>query len=83
MSLVGPRPYMSHELDGEFGAHAAHITSVRPGITGLWQISGRSTLLPHQRIDLDRQYADSATFGADVRILLRTVIAVVVTRGAM
>ena len=82
MSLIGPRPYMPKELADEFGHHAAAITSVRPGMTGLWQISGRSHLSPTQRIELDREYAASASLSLDVQIAMRTVTMVTIGRGA-
>ena len=73
MSMVGPRPYLTHELDGEFRFATSRITSVKPGMTGLWQISGRSTLTPAQRVHLDAEYASSVSFSNDLRIMLRTV----------
>jgi len=82
MSLIGPRPYLPKELKGEFGWHARRITSVRPGITGLWQVSGRSHLGPHQRIALDEKYVAGAGARTDARILARTVHMVLVNHGA-
>lgn len=83
MSLIGPRPYMPKELSDEFGHHARAITAVRPGMTGLWQVSGRAHLTPHQRIMLDEEYAAYSTFALDVEIALRTVTVVTIGRGAM
>ncbi len=82
MSLVGPRPYMPHELSGEFGSHAAHIASIRPGMTGLWQVSGRSNLSPHNRIELDETYVNVCGFWYDLRILAQTVKVVFLRTGA-
>ncbi|MGC4107099.1 MAG: sugar transferase [Thermomicrobiales bacterium] len=82
MSLIGPRPYMPKELSDEFGHHAAAITAVRPGMTGLWQVSGRAHLTPHQRILLDQEYASASTFALDIQIALRTVTVVTIGRGA-
>ncbi|MGN6483522.1 MAG: sugar transferase [Thermomicrobiales bacterium] len=82
MSLIGPRPYMPRELTDEFGHHAAAITSVRPGMTGLWQVSGRAHLTPHQRIMLDCEYAATSSFALDAQIAVRTVTVVTVGRGA-
>lgn len=82
MSLVGPRPYMPHELEGEFGRHAVTITSVRPGMTGLWQVSGRSNLAPIDRIALDECYVQHVTFRGDLSLLCRTVKIVLNRHGA-
>lgn len=82
MSLIGPRPYMPRELEGEFGWHARRITAVRPGITGLWQVSGRSHLGPAQRIALDETYVARVDSRTDARILIRTVKMVLINHGA-
>ena len=82
MSLVGPRPYMPKELHQDFGAHAFGITSVRPGMTGLWQTSGRSHLAPADRIALDEQYIAGLSFGSDLVMLLKTVRVVCGRNGA-
>jgi lipopolysaccharide/colanic/teichoic acid biosynthesis glycosyltransferase len=82
MSLVGPRPYMSRELRDEFGAHADRITSVKPGMTGLWQVSGRSQLSPADRIALDEIYVSNCGPIYDLRILFRTIKVVVRSHGA-
>lgn len=82
MSLIGPRPYMPKELGDEFGVHAGQITQVRPGMTGLWQVSGRSTLTPHQRIELDKRYACDVSVVSDIRIMLKTVKVVIISFGA-
>lgn len=79
MSLIGPRPYLPRELEGEFGRHAHRITAVRPGITGLWQVSGRSHLIPAQRIALDETYVLNACLRADAHILARTVRMVLIS----
>jgi undecaprenyl-phosphate galactose phosphotransferase len=82
MSFIGPRPYMPKELEGAFGCHARRITSVRPGITGLWQVSGRSHLGPAQRIALDETYVANVHPRTDSRILLRTIRMVLINHGA-
>jgi len=82
MSLVGPRPYLPKELSGEFGHHASAITSVRPGMTGLWQVSGRAHLSPHQRILLDQDYASRSSLALDLQIAVRTITVVTIGRGA-
>ncbi len=80
MSLVGPRPYFLNELGGR--EEAAMILSVRPGITGLWQVSGRSDLTFERRLELDVEYVRAQGLLADARIALRTVGAVLSGRGA-
>ncbi|MDB5416521.1 MAG: hypothetical protein JWR10_4856 [Rubritepida sp.] len=82
MSLVGPRPVIQAELDRFYGAAAAHYMSVRPGITGLWQVSGRSDTSYAQRVALDVAYVSRPSIWQDISILLRTPLAVLSRRGA-
>jgi exopolysaccharide biosynthesis polyprenyl glycosylphosphotransferase len=81
MSLVGPRPLPLVETRELDGMHRRRL-SMRPGITGLWQVSGRSELGFHQWMALDLQYVDNWTIGLDLAILLRTVPALLSRRGA-
>jgi lipopolysaccharide/colanic/teichoic acid biosynthesis glycosyltransferase len=81
MSLVGPRPIVPEELE-KYGTDSAAYLSVRPGITGLWQVSGRSGVGYPERVDFDRQYADTWTLALDVKILVRTPITVLRGHGA-
>ncbi len=82
MSLVGPRPVTQSELEQYYGAAATHYATVRPGITGLWQVSGRSETSYRQRVELDVAYVSQPSFWTDIRILLRTPMAVLSRRGA-
>ena len=82
MSLVGPRPVIQSELDSYYGAAAMHYMSVRPGITGLWQVSGRSDTSYAQRVALDMAYVEAGSLWQDIKILLRTPVAVLSRRGA-
>ena len=82
MSLVGPRPVIAAELAAHYGAAAEHYLSVRPGITGLWQVSGRSSTSYATRVALDVRYATNPSLLGDLRILLRTPAAVLLRRGA-
>ena len=82
MSLVGPRPVLASELAMYYGAAADHYTAVRPGITGLWQISGRSNTSYDERVALDVAYATQPSLKEDIRILLRTPLVVLQRRGA-
>jgi lipopolysaccharide/colanic/teichoic acid biosynthesis glycosyltransferase len=81
MSLVGPRPALPWEAELIDAAYARRF-AVPPGITGLWQISGRSTLTMRQALDLDVEYVATRDFLLDVKILARTIPVVVSTRGA-
>lgn len=71
MALVGPRPALEYELDHYEPAHFGRF-KVRPGMTGLWQVSGRSALGFKEMLDLDAEYARTASLGNDLKILLRT-----------
>jgi Undecaprenyl-phosphate galactose phosphotransferase WbaP len=82
MSLVGPRPVQEAEIDRYYGASAAHYMAVRPGITGLWQVSGRSETSYESRVALDVSYVSRPSMLADLSILLRTPVAVLSRRGA-
>ena len=71
MALVGPRPAIEYELDYYEPVHFERF-DVPPGMTGLWQVSGRSAIGFTEMLNLDAEYARSATFATDVRILLQT-----------
>ncbi len=81
MSLVGPRPCLAYEAE-RYPSHAFGRFAVKPGITGLWQVSGRSQLTFHEMIALDLEYARRRSFWVDVLILLRTVPVVLGGKGA-
>ena len=81
MSLVGPRPITVSELT-RYGAVRWHYLSVRPGITGLWQVSGRNNTTYEERVALDRRYVEQRSLMLDLEILFRTVRVVLVRDGA-
>lgn len=81
MSLVGPRPPLPEEA-AVYTARQAKRLSVPPGLTGLWQVSGRSTVSFERWIELDLEYLERRSFWFDLRILLRTIPAVLSRRGA-
>jgi exopolysaccharide biosynthesis polyprenyl glycosylphosphotransferase len=81
MSLVGPRPPLPNEVE-EYGALEHRRLLVRPGMTGLWQVSGRSTLNWDETLRLDLRYVDNWTFLTDLRLLWRTVSVVIRGTGA-
>jgi exopolysaccharide production protein ExoY len=72
MSLVGPRPIVQAEV-GRYGNNIEAYTSTRPGITGLWQVSGRSDVDYDRRVQMDATYVTNWSLPGDVAILLRTV----------
>jgi lipopolysaccharide/colanic/teichoic acid biosynthesis glycosyltransferase len=81
MSLVGPRPYLTIQTSQISGTEKL-ITRVPPGITGLWQVSGRSDVTLDQRVALDLYYVHNWSVWLDLVILARTVQIVVLSRGA-
>jgi lipopolysaccharide/colanic/teichoic acid biosynthesis glycosyltransferase len=81
MSLVGPRPALPWEA-AMYDPRYARRFDVRPGITGLWQISGRNRLTAKQALDLDVEYVDRRSFRLDLAILCRTIPAVLSRDGA-
>ena len=82
MSLVGPRPVPRDELKEMYGALSGRVYSVRPGITGSWQVNGRSHTTYFDRIRLDCTYATTESFAEDLRILIKTLLAVLRTSEA-
>jgi len=82
MSLVGPRPPIPYELAAYQTWHRRRLLEVKPGITGLWQVTGRSTVDFDAMVRLDLRYATSWNPWLDVKILLRTPLAVIRGSGA-
>jgi lipopolysaccharide/colanic/teichoic acid biosynthesis glycosyltransferase len=81
MSFVGPRPIIPDELE-RYGDRAIAYLACAPGISGLWQVSGRNDASYEQRVLLDERYAREWTFVLDAQILLRTLPVVLGTRGS-
>ena len=81
MSFVGPRPVVTDELD-RYGPSAQAYLAARPGITGLWQTSGRSDTSYENRVELDSQYVSEWSFWMDFMILLRTIPVVLGAKGS-
>ncbi|QDQ26613.1 exopolysaccharide biosynthesis protein [Chitinimonas arctica] len=81
MSLVGPRPIVAEEL-ARYGAFDADYIAVRPGITGLWQVSGRNDTTYDERVRLDSHYVRNWSLALDCRILFRTLHVVIARQGA-
>lgn len=82
LSVVGPRPVVQEEIDKHFGHKAEKIFSIRPGITGLWQISGRSDLSYSKRIALDEYYVEKRTIFTDLKIIALTIPRMISKKGA-
>src|SRR3989344_6046980 len=90
LSIVGPRPptligppeQFLQEIFSLYGQLAPNILSVRPGITGIWQVSGRSHILFEERCKLEEQYAIHRTFLQDLIVIAKTIPAVFLSRGA-
>ena len=81
MSLVGPRPYLPREID-DMGSYYDTIIESKPGITGLWQVSGRSNTTFEERLHFDKEYNEKKSFTYDMGLLVKTVGSVVKGEGA-
>jgi lipopolysaccharide/colanic/teichoic acid biosynthesis glycosyltransferase len=82
MSLVGPRPPLHYEVDEYQPWHCRRVLEAKPGITGLWQVAGRSRTTFDEMVRLDLRYARGRSLWTDVKILLATPAAVIVGKGA-
>jgi lipopolysaccharide/colanic/teichoic acid biosynthesis glycosyltransferase len=82
MSLAGPRPPIPYELEDYDIWHRRRVMEVKPGITGLWQVEGRSSTTFDEMVRLDLQYARTWSLWLDLKILLKTPLAVVAGKGA-
>jgi len=81
MSLVGPRPIIHEELS-KYGRASRYYLAVKPGLTGLWQVSGRNDCDYRRRVAMDRHYAVTASLSTDLVVLVKTVDVVLRRRGA-
>ena len=81
MSVVGPRPIVEDELQNYF-PNQDIILSVKPGITGLWQVSGRSTVISDTRVQLDLDYVKRKSLKLDIYIILKTPLKIFSRHGA-
>jgi lipopolysaccharide/colanic/teichoic acid biosynthesis glycosyltransferase len=82
MSLVGPRPPIPYEVEKYEPWEIRRILEAKPGITGLWQVSGRSTLTFAENVRLDLRYIEKQSLWQDVKILLKTVKVIFISEGA-
>jgi lipopolysaccharide/colanic/teichoic acid biosynthesis glycosyltransferase len=83
MSLVGPRPPIPYEVEKYEPWHLRRILEVKPGITGLWQVDGRSKTSFDDMVRLDLRYVQNWSLWLDLKILLKTARAVIFPRGAV
>jgi lipopolysaccharide/colanic/teichoic acid biosynthesis glycosyltransferase len=83
MSLVGPRPALTYEAEAYKGWHWQRLLEAKPGITGIWQVSGRSRTTYDEMVRLDLRYIKKRSILLDLKILLKTFKAVVKTDGAL
>ncbi|MDW6022604.1 sugar transferase [Mesorhizobium sp. BAC0120] len=81
MSFVGPRPVVKDELE-LYGSAADHYLRTRPGLTGLWQVSGRNDVSYGTRVAFDQHYVENWSFTTDLKIIAMTVPAVFSSRGS-
>ncbi len=81
MSVVGPRPIVEDELQ-KYGKYAVKLYSVKPGVTGLWQVSGRNDIEYDERVALDMEYIDNQTLWGDIKIVIETVKVMIFKKGA-
>ncbi len=81
MSLVGPRPIVKEELE-KYGEYKEYLLVLKPGVTGLWQISGRTNLSYSERVNLDIHYVQNWSLWLDFKIILKTIPAVLKKKGA-
>lgn len=81
MSLIGPRPVVEEELK-EYGYRTSDFTSVKPGLTGYWQVSGRSDVGYPERVDIELYYVYNQSLSLDVKIFIKTILIVITKKGA-
>jgi lipopolysaccharide/colanic/teichoic acid biosynthesis glycosyltransferase len=82
MSLVGPRPPIPYEVEQYASWHRRRVLEAKPGITGLWQVKGRSRTTFDEMVRLDLQYARTSSLWTDLKILIATPMAVIAGKGA-
>ena len=83
LSVVGPRPVVEEEIKKYYADKATKILSIRPGLTGPWQVSGRSDIKNYQiRIELDEYYVDHRSLLLDLKLIAKTIPAMLFSKGA-
>lgn len=85
LSIVGPRPYLpreKHRIQELIGNRINILLSVKPGLTGIWQTSGRSTLNFEKRLELDLSYIQTHSFLLDMQLIIKTIPEIIASKGA-
>lgn len=82
LSIVGPRPVVYEEVVNHLGNKAPKILSIRPGLTCIWQVSGRNDVSYAQRIKLDEEYVDKRNLIMDIKLIAKTIPSMISSRGA-
>ena len=82
LSVVGPRPVVEKEILNHFGPKANKILSIRPGLTGIWQVSGRNNTCYQERLRLDEHYVDNHSFLGDLKLIFKTIPEMIFSKGA-
>lgn len=82
MSVVGPRPIVNEEYERHYKRFAHQIFSVRPGLTGYWQVSGRNRIGSADKARMEAEYAQKRSFVKDLAIIAKTIPALISSRGA-
>lgn len=81
MSLIGNRPYLPREKQ-DMGEYYEDIIKTKPGLTGYWQVSGRSNTTFEKRLELEKEYSDNASLKLDIKIFFKTFVVVLFGKGA-
>ncbi len=82
MSLVGPRPYLPREKE-DMGEYYKNIIKCKPGITGYWQVNGRSNTTFEERLELDDYYIKNKSLWLDIKIIIKTALQIFIGKGAI
>jgi undecaprenyl-phosphate galactose phosphotransferase len=82
MSVVGPRPYIANEFHNHSRQYIEMITSVKPGVTGYWQVKVRNKSTFNQRVKMDMEYIQNQTFLGDIKIIIQTILVMIFKKGA-
>lgn len=83
LSVVGPRPVVKDEIIKYYHVKAYKILSIRPGLTGIWQVSGRSDIQSYEtRIQMDEHYVDNHSFLLDIKLIAKTIPTMLFSKGA-
>ena len=75
MSFIGPRPIVKSEIK-KYGKEFGKVFSIKPGISGLWQVSGRNNLSYDKRVELNINYSENINFLLDIKIFIKTIVVI-------